>query len=997
MADTDAPEMTPIFDFMVVRPPDVVDPEVLRRDYIHDDVLVATSDVPEDLNSVESTSVVGRLIYKEVFCGSLGAGWRARDHLVKELLKLLTPRAPVCEKPDERCTAGSAVKPLLIEELERHAYVRDDCYYYLLPDRLDQVAGVPLMPQLIRALLVLDSERLKPDRQRLVRRLEALFDGRRLHAVVFNGGGHSADYVQASRALFDALYLLYVLRRWTTINLEHIIGGLRVLHVLEALAIDQVYDLARAGQLNDAGRILLMTLAGEFPALQDWDLKTPVPGFPLIGNEAALDAYRLATPIVHPLFARLFWYKKPFNDIKPIGIGDLKVVKQWLTAYLPGEICDIHNIMEGEIKERVHRRLEKTEETFAFSSSRQEETTKDTQSTARFELKQECEQIIKTDLNLNANASFQYKGDPILVTVGAGFAFNKSDTHTEKTAQNFSSEVVSKAVTRIQNQTTTQRSTTKIFETEETNKHGFAAGNEPVSGIYRWVDKRYKAQLYNYGKRMMFEFVVPEPAAFLVESRLRAFESSLDYPQPPPQPDYNKNKIKLPVTGPTKIDKAEFDKLRKKYDLSAYTFPEPAKRVEFINQEVGEAFFSEKDLNRNDLWYAKSYKCQLNATGYTMEKVRITGQVTYYEKTVGKTDYFEYNITKLSVDGTTIYYNQGGLKALAFPSDHEEPPINACRLTRDDVDLVLAFQGVDRYDLMVSADLVLEQENLLAWQTEVFNAVEAIEQKRVDEANQELTLAYNARLSEYHNRLAELKTTAINDLLQGGAEAINRELILTELKRQCLAVITKEFDVDKTDDVLTDLDSMGTRKVDYLVTRLNVDEQPEGTTVGWVTTPRTVLYPAINLNEARTKGRHIQFLEQAFEWRQLAYIFYPYFWSTPPKWVQLMARSDDADPNLTAFLQAGAAKVLVAVTPGYDEAVLHFLATREPWEGGPSPVIGDPLYIPLYEELRKQQDDLYGAVPEGKPWEFTLPTSLVYLHGSSTPLPDLASEKKPGP
>ena len=100
-----------------------------------------------------------------------------------------------------------------------------------------------------------------------------------------------------------------------------------------------------------------------------------------------------------------------------------------------------------------------------------------------------------------------------------------------------------------------------------------------------------------------------------------------------------------------------------------------------------------------------------------------------------------------------------------------------------------------------------------------------------------------------------------------------------------------------------------------------------------------------------------------------------------------MNRADDADANMSAFLQAGSVRILLAVTPGYDSAVLHFLATREPWDGGPAPVIGDPLFIPLYEEVRKQQDDLYNATPEGELWTFTIPSSLVYLDDSGVTLP----------
>jgi hypothetical protein len=78
----------------------------------------------------------------------------------------------------------------------------------------------------------------------------------------------------------------------------------------------------------------------------------------------------------------------------------------------------------------------------------------------------------------------------------------------------------------------------------------------------------------------------------------------------------------------------------------------------------------------------------------------------------------------------------------------------------------------------------------------------------------------------------------------------------------------------------------------------------------------------------------------------------------------------------------------VAVSPEYDDAVLHFLATREPWEGGETPALGDPLYLPLYEEMHKAQDDTYGGTPVGDPWEYVVPTTLVYLKGSKDELPD---------
>lgn len=1002
-------EKVPLFQFMTVRAPGTVEGPAVGGAYIRDDVVQLSDNKAVrnavDLHSETSPSRIGRMIYRAVFCPASDpepptSDEAAMRRLRANLLELLTPYWAPCS--DEPGSPLENAKPLPLEALEQQAWIEGEGHYYLLPDRLDRVEGPPLVGQLEEALAILGAAADGADGKDLDvtgtrGQLEQLLGGQPLHTVVFDDGEHAGGFRDAKRVLFDVLYLLYVLRRWARIDLGPIMGGLRGLHTLEALAVDQVCALSREGRLEDdpAAKLTLEALRDIAPHLRHWDGRSEVEGMPLIGDRGQLATHLAATPIVHPLFARLFRYAKPFNDLRPVGIGDLKVVKQWLTAYTPGEICDIHNVMKGESKERTHRRLEKTEETFSVTNSREEDSTRDTQSTDRFELKREAEQVLKHDLNINAKATFQYKDQHILAGADAGFSQDRSSTQTDKLSQSFSREVVTKAVTRIQTRTTSQRTVTKLFETEETNKHGFSAVDEHISGIYRWVDKRYRAQLFNYGKRMMFEFVLPEPAAFFVESRLRAFESTLDNPQPPPLPTYRTVQLGF---GPADIDEARFNQLRTAYDLDGIEFPATRRTVAFVNQERGSAFFTEKDLNRPDSWYTKSYTCRLNARRYQLEKLRVTGTIEYKDNNRPPADDRDRNLVQLSIDGTPVWAEEDNLIYSWQGLDRQViPPGGNLLLTRDDVDLVFTFQDIERYDLALSADLSLSAAALHDWQTQVHNLVHAAESKAVEAANQELKVAYDSRMADYRNRVAELRATAVNELLQGRSEAFNRELIQTELRRQCLAMLAREFDADMSDDLLGNLDSISVRPMDYLATKLEVDEGSAETTVRFRTSPRLGEYPAIRLDVAKVKGRHIQFLEQAFEWQHLAYLFYPYFWSSPPRWVQLMGRSDDADSNLTAFLQAGAVRVLVAVTPAYDEAVLHYLATREPWEGGPAPAIGDPLFLPLHEELHKQQDDLYGAVAEGQPWEFTVPTSLVYLHGSSTPLPDLPAEQSTGP
>jgi hypothetical protein len=983
-----ATDATPILDFMQVRAPEPIPPASLRRNYIHDADFLRTpplTHVPKP-PSLEDYSAIGALVFKHVFQTSTPDD--PMEALVADLLALVGPAAFETDQED-----GAAPRQLRLEELDGHAVIVRDGLYYVLPTGLGDV-GAPLTDRLLAVATALRSAPA-PDRDRTPAAFRTAF-GEDLSLAVFaeDGSGHHADYVATVRALFETLYLLYVLRRKASIDLGGIVNGLRLLHLLEALAIDEVVKrcvaAGRKSKPRDAK--LLGLLASRYPAIRTWDGSGPVRGFPLLQTSEDIASYLSARPVVHPIFARLFGYRKPFNDLKPLGVGDFKVVKQWLVEYLPGEICDIHNVMKGETKERVHRRLEKSEETFSFTSSFEEETSKDTQSTERFELKREVENTLKTDLSVNANASVRYDNKVVLASVGAGFAYNRSDGTVDKTAQSFSREVVSKAISRVQTRTSEQRTVTKIFETEESNKHAFAASGSHVSGIYRWVDKRYQAQLFNYGKRMMFEFVLPEPAAFFVASRLRAFEAQLDYPQKPAEPQ--EAAVQMPVQSAEEITRDKFDELRATYDLTAFTYPAPTKTVTFVDALSGASLLKESGIDGSDKWYSKALKCSFaGATGYELKKLFVTGQLQFDDHHQPPESEADRNIMRIEIDGSNVWEYENNLIYVTVGDRAEYPPKAPYLFTRDDVDVVLAFQDVELYHLMISAELAIGAAALKDWQTKVYTAIYKVEKAKADERNRDIRLKYNTALSTYANRISELESAILNDLLQGTSEAVNADVIRTELRRQCLAMITRELGVDPADDLLTKWEAVGRRSVDHLVTRLNVKEDG-GTTVAWTTSGVATEYPVPDLEVTRRKGIYVQFLEQAFDWDNLAFLFYPYFWATPPKWIQLLSRSDDTDPAMTAFLRAGAARVLVAVTPAYDDAVLHFLATREPWEGGPSPVIGDPLYLPLHEELRQQQDDLYGAEPEGDPWEFTVPTSLVYLHGSGTPLPDLVAERK---
>ena len=139
--------------------------------------------------------------------------------------------------------------------------------------------------------------------------------------------------------------------------------------------------------------------------------------------------------------------------------------------------------------------------------------------------------------------------------------------------------------------------------------------------------------------------------------------------------------------------------------------------------------------------------------------------------------------------------------------------------------------------------------------------------------------------------------------------------------------------------------------------------------------------PNIDIQRACINGSWIRFFENAFEWNNLLYVLYSYFWGRKARWITAL-HFTDPDPDFAAFLKAGAARVQVPVRPGFEKAVAHFCQFGEIWEGNDPPLRDDALYVPIVEEIAESLGKLDEGVPypEGSgPWEVRMPTSLVLL------------------
>jgi len=142
-------------------------------------------------------------------------------------------------------------------------------------------------------------------------------------------------------------------------------------------------------------------------------------------------------------------------------------------------------------------------------------------------------------------------------------------------------------------------------------------------------------------------------------------------------------------------------------------------------------------------------------------------------------------------------------------------------------------------------------------------------------------------------------------------------------------------------------------------------------------------YPEVDVTAASVQGSYVRFFEQAFEWEQMMYFFYPYYWGRKNQWIDRVGLQD-VDPLFADFVKAGSARCVVPVRPGFEAAIAYFMQTGQIWNGGDVPTISDPLYVSIIEEIKERDQAPGDEVPQGDPWDVRLPTTLVILRDKDT-------------
>lgn len=712
---------------------------------------------------------------------------------------------------------------------------------------------------------------------------------------------------------------------------------------------------------------------------------------------------------------------------RAIGYCDLYVVKQELQRYEAKEIAHIENVLQEEEKERTHRRAKRTEETYLVETEKTETTEKDLQSSERFELQQQTQETIKEDSQFSVDVTVKY-GGVVDVTANTKYGTQQSSQKSQQSATSYARDITNRSVSRIEERIREQRVQKLIQEIEEKNLHRLKATNEHIVGIYRWVDKVYKAQIYNYGDRLMFEFIVPEPAAFTYYAQAKRKASTIKEPK---EPLFGPKELKWDRTNnkwvwvnlnkeeplrPHHITWWNYQQWVVQYKVTGVEPPPPSQITKAETYKSSSPSLSVQDeQDKNFIQEGEATNISL-PNGYKAKKAHI---VVFFspDKRFDERRFLQpWQIDDLNTVNLVIgrHYMQTGVNRISHGW--------IINLDEEVGEIPFVIQASHNCMVSVSIEIILERskELMQKWQQKTYDAI---------------ITAYLNLKSEYEEQLA---AASIEEgvAISGRNPALNRELEKTELKKGALTLLTRKtsphFDYVGSIDVIEKdvTDKYGLKKI-------------KG-------------HPEINFAEADREGPYIQFFEQAFEWPQMTYIFYPYFWARKQLWATLQ-QIEDNDPLHAQFLQAGAARVLVPVRRGYEDAIQYYLSTNK--IAGP-PGIGSKRYVPLVTAIKEQQGidfskregtisvtkdskDVTGQdtkfIPDdvdreivikhkkyriakvesstklklsenytgetdnqvpysiglklvGEPWEVKIPTSLVYLQQDKTKLPDFTDE-----
>lgn len=604
------------------------------------------------------------------------------------------------------------------------------------------------------------------------------------------------------------------------------------------------------------------------------------------------------------------------GQIQPVGVSDLLVVKQHLARYELGEVSTIENLLKGESRELTQKHSLTTEQTTTTETGTTTETSNELTTDERFALHREAENTVKEDTSVKGSLSVSAKyGDSLQVNANVEASYSNSKTDSTKTSSDYAKDVTMRASTKV-TQTFRQTIVSRVLETLENDadrKLDNSTGPSNIAGIYQWVDKVYLAQVYNYGKRLLFDLMVPEPAALLLDAA--NVDAQVQAPTPPDPFNVKPNELSADPSTPDPTRPYYYGQYLAKYGVDSVDAP-PLDNVTACKTFT---------LTNDDKTMDKGAEVPI-PDGYRATKVTVGGM---------------YNFSDNSGNGMNIWV---GDQSFGLVKQVATGPLTQNLNNHEAKSIPVAIEVWNVTDYAVSVEIMCEPMDGTweAWRLKTHAKI-------VD--------AWQKKQQDYEDAVAKLKFQSSGTSPLGSNNPDdNRKIEQRELKRSAIQLL---YDPNLAFDDITET----------IPAAPPPPPPPQ---------PPFQAFPRPNPVSGLKDGSIARFFEQAFEWENMMYVFYPYFWGRQKTWYSKAVNRND-DPLFEGFLNSGMARLVIPVRPTFEGVLRYYLLTGQVWGGGDMPNISDSTYLPITEEIKEIEGAPGDETPQGPPWEVRIPTSLIKL------------------
>jgi hypothetical protein len=634
-------------------------------------------------------------------------------------------------------------------------------------------------------------------------------------------------------------------------------------------------------------------------------------------------------------------------------IGDLIVIDQELRRYELGEIAHVENVLLSEEYRRVHRDLKRVELQVSTVTETETINERDLQTTDRDEMRSELAKAVREDIRFGADVSATVSGKTpygqYAVGANASFSYARSSEQREEAAHSHAHEVVDKAREQITERTRSARSTTTTTEDEDTTTHGFnnVDGDDDVVGVYRWLEKHYDLHLINYGRRLFYEIVLPDPAgywkALSARRALVAAGPLPDWPSLPgqgggdPEPLSPEHLSLLDAAG-TPIDFPErWDEIVELASSWGVTLDRPPGATTELNFEIAVPPITEDTTDKTIHGFGD------NTNGLAFYESG-TPRTTVPDKAPKVPDGYEAYAGEVSFTGWMVVAKSYGVsRPVSFS--------NWSQFERGYAWLQIGGRQ-QSFSIGVAAGDGPTTRAMDAFFPDPAHTL-------TGEIPIALTTTLNGALCSCRlecRRLPSAVTVWISKTLDGFATAFAQRVADHSTAAQQSELDQRQRDYVRSDATYRAIERRELKRqiVDLLLsgTLGALGELVEGAM------PKnldgSVEPPRIDTARLSDYTRVVSFFEQAFDWTNLVYIFEDYFFGRGDNW-ESGALSEESDPQFTAFLGAGAVRVQVPARLGFESYVDAFFAgigLLDPAQSVPWLPSGRPLALDIAAAAR---------------------------------------------